>query len=153
MIWSRKNTCSGAVVLLHFVGTHKAASYMQLLPSCATYSHKVFHASFHLHLSSLLHNKSVKHNGSSSYEDLRWVKAHRGWQDSGHGPIYRTTQITSLLASSRSRAISRISRSGAPFWKRECLGYNAKSNLSREARVDIECRSFEVRRSIGWTKH
>jgi len=40
---------------------------------------------------------------------------------------------TSLLVSSQSRAISRISRSGAPFWKGECLGYNAKANLCREA--------------------
>ena len=49
-------------------------------------------------------------------------------------------------------AISRISRSGAPFWKGECLGYNAKSNLFEEARVDIECRSFEVERSV-WQIH
>ena len=59
---------------------------------------------------------------------------------------------TSLLAISRSRAISRISRSGAPFWKGECLGYNAKSNLCREAQVDIECRPFEVPRSV-WQIH
>ena len=57
-----------------------------------------------------------------------------------------------LLANSRSRAISWITRSGAPFWKGECLGYNTKSNLCREARVDIECRPFEVQRSV-WQIH
>ena len=51
---------------------------------------------------------------------------------------------TSLIASLLSCAISRISRSVALFWKGECLGFNAKSNLCREAQVDIECRSFEV---------
>ena len=59
---------------------------------------------------------------------------------------------TSLLMSSRSRAILRISSLGAPFWKGECLGYNDKSNLCQEARVDIECRPFEVERSV-WQIH
>ena len=55
-----------------------------------------------------------------------------------------------LLASSRSRAILRISSRGAPFWKGECLGYNAKFNLFEESRVDIKCRSIEVQWSIGY---
>jgi len=59
---------------------------------------------------------------------------------------------TSLFASSQACAILRVSRSGAPFWKGECLGYNAKSNLCLEAQVKIECRPFEVQWSV-WQIH
>ena len=53
-----------------------------------------------------------------------------------------------LQASLQARdPILRISSRGAPFWKGECLGYNAKSNLSEEARRRKVSDPFEVQQS------